>query len=106
MTQSIGRAFTGLLFNMAGTFTVGPTVVLVSTSAMALPLGQVTAPSYFVAYNLDATNFIRFMNGSGGAKVVKIGPGKVCIFPWDDAATPYCQADTAACNMEYMLLSL
>lgn len=103
-SSAVGRSFTNLLFNMSGTAYIEGTLSVL-TSATVIPLGGMTTPGWCVLYNLDATNFIRIMNGSGGAKVVKIKPGEPAIFPWDDTATPYAQADTATCLMEYLILA-
>ena len=105
MGSGIGRAIESLLITMTGNYLIAGTIT-VATSATTIPLGSVTSPGYSFFLNKDSTNFIRIMNGSGGAKVPKLRPGQVAIFPWDDTATPYAQADTASCAMEYMIISL
>lgn len=105
MASNIGRAFNNILATMTGNFIVEGQIS-VGTSATALYLGGITSPHWFAALNTDVTNYLRLMNGSGGATVVKLLPGECCIFPWDDAATPYAIAHTSACILEYLLISL
>jgi hypothetical protein len=104
MNTPLGLTFQSLIYSMTGNYVTGGTVT-VTTAAMALPLGSVANPGYMIARNMDATNFLRFMNGSGGAKVAKLKAGEACIFPWDETATPYVQADTAAIVLAYVLAS-
>jgi hypothetical protein len=105
MSSAISRAVAALQFNMTGSY-VTEGVMSVATSATAIPLGGVTSPAWGFFMNKDQTNFIRLMNGSGGAKVVKMMAGEPAIFRWDDTATPYAIADTSACLMEYLIVQL
>ena len=105
MSAPVSRFITGALFDMTGNFWIEG-VISVAITATAIPLGQITQPGYCYFKNLDGTNFIRIMNGSGGAKVPKLRTVQIAIFPWDDTATPYAIADTAACLMEYVIFSL
>jgi len=105
MASAVARALSNVTFNQTGSGYIEGTLS-VTTSAIAIPLGGVTAPHWAFFYNLDATNFIRIMNGSGGAKVPKLRAGECAFFPWDDTATPYAQADTSPCLMEYLIIQL
>lgn len=105
VASAIGRAVTGLVFNMAGTyFTEGS--MLVATSATAIPLGQVTAPHWSFFFNHDITNFVKIRNGSGGADLLKLLPGECAFCPLFDTSTPYAIADTASIILEFLILSL
>ncbi len=106
MENPDGMSFVDSLFTMTGAVapTKGSLAVLIT--ATAIPLGGVVSPGYFIAKNMDATNFIRLMNGSSGAKVVKLRAGQICLFPWDDTATLYAIADTGTCELRYLLLPL
>ncbi len=106
MSAAVSRALSGLLFNMAANYFVGPTVILVATGGTAIPLGQVTTPAWACFINKDVTNFIRMANGSGGAKLVKMLPGEPAVFRVDDTSIPFAFADTAAALLEYMIFSL
>lgn len=105
MNQAISEAVSGLLFNVSGSYYIQGQLS-VATSATVIPLGTVTAPHWSYFKNIDSTNFLRLMNGSGGAKVVKLKAGECAFFPWDDGATPYAIADSAACVLEYLIISL
>lgn len=107
-SSAIGRSFTALQFNVAGTLYVQGSI-LVTVAGVAIPLGQVTAPHWAVFVNLDPTNFLRIANGQTGAKLIKIrggSPGEPCIVPLDDTSTPWAFADTASVEMEYLIISL
>lgn len=105
MSTAFSRAVTNFQANMAGNF-VEYGVLAVTTAAIAIPLGSVASPAWCFLMNQDPTNFIRIMNGSAGAKVIKLKPGVPAFFCWDDTAVPYAQADTATANMEYLIGSL
>ncbi len=111
MSSAIGRALI-LQATMTGRFTVEGTI-LVGVTATLVPLGQVVQPHWSYFKNLDATNFIDVLNGSRGneedddaATIIKLLPGEAAIFPMLDTAVPYATADTAACLMEYLIISL
>ncbi len=105
MTTAVGRAAALVIANMAGNFYVEGSIS-VATSATLIPLGQVVAPHWAFFKNMDVTNFVRLMNGSGGAKLPKLLPGEAAFFPLDDTSVPYAIADTAACLLEYLIFSL
>lgn len=105
MTSALYRTFPALQFTMTANYYVEGTI-LVGTSATLIPLGAVTTPHWAYFKNLDATNFLRLMNGSAGAKLPKLKPGEPALFPLDDTAVPYAQADTAACLLEYLIFGL
>jgi hypothetical protein len=105
MEAAVSRALASLLVDVAGNYYQGGTM-LVATSATAIPLGSVTAPHYAVFLNQDATNFIKLRAGSSGADLVKLKAGEAGLIPLLDTAVPYAIADTAACLMEYLIISL
>lgn len=106
MGQSIGLSVSSLVASMSGTTYVGPTNVLIGTSATAFPLGGVTAPHWCGFYNTDTVNYVTIRNGSGGADLVKLLAGEYAFFPMYDSAVPYGVANTAACLVEYVIFSL
>ncbi len=57
------------------------------------------------ADNLDATNYIQIYNGSAGAILVRLKPGERFPIPLDPGCVPYAKAHTAACQMEYLIVS-
>lgn len=104
MSAPIGRSVSGLVLSMAGTQFIGPTSMLVTTSAIAIPLGQVTTPHWAWFYNLDPTNYVQFQNGSGGAVFLRLNPGEGTWVPLDPGITPYAKANTASVQIEYLIL--
>ena len=106
MSSAIGRSFTGLLFTMTGSVYAQNTISVGFAAAEAIPLGEVTAPHWAYFKNLDATNFIKIRNGASGADLLKLKAGEVAICPLLDSAVPYAIADTAACLLEFLILSL
>lgn len=78
-------------------------ILTVTTSAIAIPLGSVTTAGYGYFKNLDDTNFIKIRAGSGGTDVVKIKPLESAVFRLA-SNSPYAIADTASCNLEYMIV--
>lgn len=78
----------------------------VGTSEEALVLGEVTSPLYALIINRDVTNFVTVKVGTGGAVFAKLRPGRGCLVPLGSGAqAPFLQADTAACQVEYLVVS-
>lgn len=105
MSSAIGRSMADD-FDMTGLLYIGPTVMVVATSATLIPLGQVTAPHWTWLKNLDATNFIKIRNGATGADLIKLLPGEATVVPLYDSAVPYAIADTASAKLEYAVWML
>lgn len=56
--------------------------------------------------NRDSTNFLTLKTGTGGTVMIKIPPGKFALFHFGSGVTaPYAIADTAACQLEYIICS-
>lgn len=80
--------------------------VSVGTSEQALNLNGITTPGFILIINRDDTNFVEIRVGTGGAKFCKLKPGEPALFRFGSGATaPYLIADTAACKVEYVLVS-
>ena len=72
----------------------------------ALVKGEVATPGYIIAVNLDPTNFVSIRPGTGLANTVRLdanfGPA---VFRFGSGATnPFAIADTAPCEIDYLLL--
>ena len=104
MNAAIGNAFTINATQTGTTYQAG--VVTIATSATAIPLGSVSSPHWAYLKNLDATNYVKVRNGSSGADVIRLYPGKCAIFPFETGAVPYAIADTASCKVEYLICQL
>ena len=72
----------------------------------AIVVGDAAAGGYFAAVNRDATNFVELRPGAGLADLIKLLPGDVCLFRLTGDATLYAIANTAAVELEYVILPL
>jgi hypothetical protein len=102
MSNAVSRSVSGLTFTMTGNYYVQGEV-LALTSATVVPLGAVTTPHFAVFINHDATNFVKFRNGSGGADFLQLYPGEPFFGPLYGSCVPYVIADTASCVVEYLI---
>jgi len=76
----------------------------VGTAEEAIVVGDAGVGGYFVAVNRDATNFVELRGATGGADLVRLEPGDVCLFRLTDDATLYAIANTAAVDLEYVIV--
>ncbi len=106
MSAAVGRSRLSALFTMTASVYCQGVVSVGFAAPEAIPMGEVTTPCYCFLENFDGTNFVRVMNGSGGAPVPKLRAGQFACFPWDEAAVPYWQANTAACLCGFLILGL
>ena len=93
------------LFSMTGT-SLAHFRQEIGTSEEAIDMGvDIGTPGWFVAINRDATNFIEIRAGTGAADLVRMNPGEGCLFRLAaDATAPFAIADTAACELEVLLI--
>ena len=78
----------------------------IGTSHEAISLGDVSTEGYVWMRNLDDTNFVQ-VGLDGGASltpVIRMNAGESCVFRLDAAATLYAEADTAACDLDILIL--
>ncbi len=75
----------------------------VGTAAEALFLGEVGTPGWFLIYNMDATNYVEVLDSTGGAVTLKIKAGEFACGRFGCAA-PAVKANTAAVNIEYIVV--
>lgn len=77
----------------------------IGTSEEALILGDVAAGGFLIIVNRDATNFVELRSGTSATDFVRLKPGEPALFRLSpDATAPYAIADTAACEVEYILV--
>lgn len=75
-------------------------------AAEALILGEITSPIFLAMKNLDPTNFVTVLTGTGGVVFAKLLPGVPLAVPLGSGAqAPYVQADTAACKIDYLVVA-
>lgn len=94
----------GLTFTMNGTDFVKGTQTI-GTTAEILGKGEITTPGWLIGKNLDATNYIEFEKASFSttAGTVKVKPGEPFCFRVA-STNIYACANTAACDVFYMLI--
>lgn len=72
--------------------------------AEVVNVGDAAPGGYFIGVNRSAANFMKLSNGAAGAVLARLKPGDVCLFRLDDDATLYAIADTAGCELEYVIV--
>lgn len=80
-----------------GTQTIG-------TTQEAIALGDIGTPGWCWFKNKDASNYVELRAGSTGADVVRLNAGEEMAFRWAADAVPYAIANTAAVEIEYVIL--
>lgn len=78
-------------------------VQTVGNSEEAILKGDVSTPGYLIAINLDAAKVVSIRSGTGGTDMVKLMPGKVCVFQFA-STDPFWIADVTGARVEYLLL--
>lgn len=79
------------------------TVQAIGTTEEAIGKGEVGTPGIMIVRNLDTTNFVTIRPATGVTTGAKIKAGEFAIFRPSGSA-PYAIADTAAVNIEYLLI--
>lgn len=95
-------AKSGILQDVAGDDYVKRTQT-VGTSEEALGLGDLTSPGYILMFNRDATNYVAIRPGTGENDLIRVPPGGVALF-YCHASAPFIIANTANCQVEYLLI--
>lgn len=77
----------------------------IGTSQEAIVLGDVTPGGYCYIENLDATNYVSLRQATGAGNFIRLKASEHAFFRMDAAATaPFAIADTAACDVLFVLL--
>ena len=102
-SESLALAET--LFSMTGTnMTRFRQEIGITEEAITMCV-DIGTPGWFAAINRDATNFIEIRAGTGAADLVRLNAGEGCCFRLAaDATAPFAIADTAACELEVLLI--
>jgi len=78
----------------------------VGTSWEAIQVGDVSTIGYVYARNQDSTNYVELALANDGSQVfAKLIAGNACCFP-ASTATMYAKANTAACNVHFVISEL
>lgn len=81
-------------------------VIDVGTTAEDLPVGDVSTPGLLILKNLDDTNFVEIGKSVSATfeKMGRLKPGDPLVMRVAAGVTLQLKADTAACNVQYLLL--
>ena len=101
---TVNRSFSkaGVQLNVAGKNYTHKTQTI-GTVEEAIALGDVVTPGYILVFNSSTLNFVSIRSGTGAANLVKVPPGGVALFSCE-AAAPFAIANTAAVDIEYLLI--
>ncbi len=73
----------------------------------ALKLGEITSLGFVLFVNRDITNFVELRVATSGTKFCKMLAGEPALLRFGSGITaPFAIADTAACQLEYLMASL
>lgn len=76
-------------------------------ASQAINLGAAGVGGWVMFVNLDPTNFINILTGTGGVIFAKLLPGEFCLFRMGSGVTaPFAQASVAACLLDVLVVSL
>ena len=78
-------------------------VQAVGTAEEAIVLGDSAAGGYCIAQNVDATNYVSLRRATGEGNFIRINPGQIAVFRLE-AAAPCAIANTAACNVRFIVI--
>lgn len=77
----------------------------VGTSEEALQIGDLSGVlGWCLMINRDATNYVKVRSGTGATDLIRLEAGEPALFRLDPALAPYVIADTAACDLEYVIV--
>lgn len=93
----------GLQFTVSGTKFIHNIQSVGFAAEEAILLGDVATPGFAIFINRDATNFVTIRGATGLAGTIKLKAGEPAMFRFSGTA-PFIIADTAACNVEYLII--
>lgn len=97
----LSRTFGSTYFDVSGAAGIA-NVIAVGTSDETLALGDVATNGWLYMKNLDATNYIT-AGADGTLYNIKMKAGEPFLGRWNGAAI-HVKANTAQCQMEYLLI--
>jgi hypothetical protein len=109
---SFSKGSSSAALSGSGAFTMTGTRYLrgrqnIGTTEEQISIGEITSEGWMLVINRDTSNFVRLRQGvvaSYSNALIKIKPGEFALFRVDPAATLYGTADTAAVDVEYLLI--
>jgi len=100
--REVSKSYSGVQIDVSGDKWVFG-VQEIGTSEEAIDVGDIGTTGFLIAKNLDSTNFISIRPGTGTANLVKLKAGEPCMFRLA-LNGPWAISDTAACDLEYLIL--
>lgn len=105
--EPFSRAVVGKLASVAGNLGIYNPGLSVLTSETVIGLGALSAPlglAWF--HNLDAVNYLEIKTAASGTVILKLLAGEACVVRLGSGlSAPVAIANTAACLLEYLILS-
>jgi hypothetical protein len=101
-SREVNKSYGGVQIDVTGDNPI-TNIQNIGTSEEAIVVGDVGTAGYFMAKNLDDTNYVTIRAGAGVADLVKLKAGEVCLFRLAMNG-PYAIADTAACDLEVTVI--
>ena len=101
-SREASKSYSGIQIDVSGT-KVTRLEQTIGTDEEALDIGDIGTAGYIICKNLDDTNYIEIRPGSGAADLIKLKAGEVAMFRLA-LNGPYAIADTAACDLEFLLI--
>src|SRR5438067_1082817 len=110
ISQTLRLSKTGVSASLASSFTADQLgdkyqagVQIVGTAEESLDKGDIGTIGYIAFKNLDATNYVHMGITTGGYSII-CKAGKGGLIPWNNATAPKVKADTASCEVEYLMI--
>ncbi len=77
----------------------------IGTTAEAIGLAELASLGLMWVKNMDATNYVELLTGTGGVSFAKLKPGEAILFRVGSGITaPYALANTAAVSILYIII--
>lgn len=100
--REVSKSYGGIQIDVSGNaWTFG--VQSIGITEEAIDIGDIGTAGFFIGKNLDATNFLELRPGSAAADMVKMKAGEPAMFRLA-LNGPYAIADTAACDLELLIV--
>lgn len=110
LSQTLRYSKSGVSASHASSFTVDQSgdkyqagVQTVGTAEESLDKGDIGTIGYIAFKNLDSTNYVQ-LGITTGVYSIKCLAGKGGVVPWNSSTTPYAKANTAAVELDYLMI--
>ena len=100
--REASQSYSGIRIDVSGD-KITRVIQEIGTDEEALDVGDIGTAGYVIMKNLDDTNYIEIRPGTGEADLIKLKAGEVAMFRLA-LNGPYAIANTAACDLEFLLI--